>query len=256
MPYATNDGVRIYYEREGDGPPIVLHHGFSLSIADWREWGIVDALRGEYELVLMDPRGHGASDKPHDPAAYAMATRVADVVAVMDDAGIERPVFFGYSMGGHVGYAAAEHAPSRFRAFIIGGAQPGSPAVEHLLRGAEALRRGGMAGYVEALGPIPVEMRRRLLANDAEVLAASRIGTSRAPSYEDAVARLRVPMLVFAGGNDQPIHDQAQRAASGNPHVRFVSLPGFGHVNVASAAVVPHLRTFLAEVYGPASTPA
>ena len=256
MPYATNDGVRIYYEREGDGPPIVLHQGFSMSIERWREWGFVDALRGEYELILMDPRGHGASDKPHDPAAYAMDTRVADVVAVMDDAGIDQAVFFGYSMGGHVGYAAAQYAASRFRAFIVGGAGPSLPAVEHLLRGAEALRRGGMTGHVEALGPIPAALRSRLLANDAEALAASRIGSSRAPSFERAVAALRVPMLVFAGDQDQPTHDQAQRAVRGNPQVRFVSLPGFPHFGIPSAVILPHLRAFLREVYGMPSSPA
>jgi hypothetical protein len=106
-----------------------------------------------------------------------------------------------------------------------------------------------MAGYVEAFGPIPVEVRSRLLTNDAEALAASRIGSSRAPSYERAVAQLRIPMLVFAGDRDQPEHDEAQRAAHGNPHIRFVSLPGFDHGNVAGDAVVPHLRAFLAEVY-------
>jgi pimeloyl-ACP methyl ester carboxylesterase len=113
-----------------------------------------------------------------------------------------------------------------------------------------------MTCYVEGWGAIPAGLRSRLLANDAEALAASRIGSSRAPSFAETVANLSIPMLVFAGGNDQPTHDQAQHAAIGNPQVRFVSLPGYGHANVASAAIVPHLRAFLAEVYGPASTPA
>src|SRR3954447_26749762 len=71
MPYASNDGVRIYYEREGSGPPLVLHHGFTRSLEGWRDNGYADVLNTEYELILMDARGHGRSDKPHDPAAYA-----------------------------------------------------------------------------------------------------------------------------------------------------------------------------------------
>ncbi len=124
MPYATNGGVRIWYEREGSGPPILLHHGFTASLEDWRDDGYVEMMKDDYELILMDPRGHGGSDKPHDPSAYARVTQVADVTAVLDDAGIEQAVYWGYSMGGRVGYGVAQYAPERFRALIIGGAQP------------------------------------------------------------------------------------------------------------------------------------
>jgi pimeloyl-ACP methyl ester carboxylesterase len=67
MPYATNDGVCIHYQEEGSGPPLVLLHGFTLSLEHWRDSGYVTALRDDSRLILMDPRGHGASDKPHDP---------------------------------------------------------------------------------------------------------------------------------------------------------------------------------------------
>jgi pimeloyl-ACP methyl ester carboxylesterase len=124
MPYATNDGVRIYYEREGSGPPLVMHIGFSLSHQDWRDWGYIADLNGRYDLLLMDPRGHGASDKPHDPTAYTFDKRVGDVIAVLDHAGIAQATYWGYSMCGWVGYAAAHYAPERFQAFIVGGASP------------------------------------------------------------------------------------------------------------------------------------
>jgi pimeloyl-ACP methyl ester carboxylesterase len=92
MPDATNDGVRIHYEREGNGPPLVLQHGFTGSLEGWRDSGYVDALKSAYELILIDARGHGRSDKPHDPAAYTLDKRAADVLAVLDDAGIERAI--------------------------------------------------------------------------------------------------------------------------------------------------------------------
>src|SRR5262245_45451325 len=89
MPYAENGGVRLYFEVEGNGPPLVLHAGGAQRLQDWRreELDYVQALRGEYQLILMDPRGHGQSDKPHDAAAYAYQTRVQDVTAVLDTVG-------------------------------------------------------------------------------------------------------------------------------------------------------------------------
>ena len=86
MPYAMNDGVRIYYEREGSGPPLVLQHGFTRSLEGWRDSGYVDALKDTYDLILVDARGHGRSDKPHDSADYVLDKRVGDILAVMDDA--------------------------------------------------------------------------------------------------------------------------------------------------------------------------
>ena len=64
MPYADNQGVRIYYEVEGQGPPLVLGHGGSYTLEMWREWGYTDGLRDEHQLILLDFRGHGRSDKP------------------------------------------------------------------------------------------------------------------------------------------------------------------------------------------------
>ena len=124
MPYADNRGVRIHYEVEGTGPPLVLQHGFTDSIGGWRQFGYVDALKGSYRLILLDARGHGASDKPRDPAAYDMALRASDVVAVLDELGVERAHYLGYSMGGRIGFDTARLALERLRSLLIGGAHP------------------------------------------------------------------------------------------------------------------------------------
>ena len=70
MPYTKNGDVNIYYEVEGEGPPLVMLHGLTSSLEGWRESGYIDALKDDYQLILMDARGHGKSDKPHDPAMY------------------------------------------------------------------------------------------------------------------------------------------------------------------------------------------
>ena len=124
MPYADNGSVRIYYQVEGEGPALVLQHGFTESVVDWSEAGYVEALRPDYRLILIDARGHGASDKPHDPDAYVLNRRVADVVAVLDALDIAKALFWGYSMGGWIGFGIAKYAKERVRALVIGGQHP------------------------------------------------------------------------------------------------------------------------------------
>jgi pimeloyl-ACP methyl ester carboxylesterase len=254
MPFATNDGVHIYYEREGSGPPLVLQHGFTRSLEGWRDSGYVAALKDAYELVLVDSRGHGRSDKPHDPTAYVPDKRVEDILAVLDDAGIERAIYWGYSMGGHIGYAIAHFAPERFDALILGGMHPYARDAAQPGWRAEAMRAGGMEGYVAELerreGRLPEPIRSRLFDNDPEALLAATTGSSGAPSFVEALARLRIPALIYAGDRDQPIHDEAARAAAGNAHVTFVTLPGLNHGEGSrrSDIVLPHIQAFLAGV--------
>ena len=123
MPYANNNGVRIYYELEGKGPPLILGHGVTRSLDRWRQIGFADALKKDYRLILFDARGHGKSDKPHDPAAYG-ANMVNDVLAVVNDLRIDHANYMGYSMGAGVGFAAAVRHPERFNSFVLGGWSP------------------------------------------------------------------------------------------------------------------------------------
>jgi pimeloyl-ACP methyl ester carboxylesterase len=70
MPFVTNQGVRIHYETFGSGPALLMLHGTFHCGSDWVDIGYVDAFKAERQVILLDSRGHGQSDKPHDPAAY------------------------------------------------------------------------------------------------------------------------------------------------------------------------------------------
>ena len=87
-------------------------------------FGYVDALKDDYRLILVDMRGHGQSDKPTDPQLMTPKSQVADIVAVLDELGIDKAHFFGYSLGTLNGWALAKYAPERFHSFIIGGDGP------------------------------------------------------------------------------------------------------------------------------------
>ena len=130
MPYARNGDVRIHYVVEGSGPPLVLHHGFTGSGRDWETFGFVDGLRDTFQLIMLDARGHGASDKPHAPAAYGFAHGAGDVVAVLNELGLAQAHYYGYSYGGAMGWALGWYAPERFASLAIGGAHPFPPAAE------------------------------------------------------------------------------------------------------------------------------
>jgi pimeloyl-ACP methyl ester carboxylesterase len=123
-PYTMNQGIHIHYHFEGEGPPLVLQHGFTSRLEAWRQFGYVQALQHSYQLILLDARGHGASDKPHDLVAYALPKCVGDVMAVLDALNIAKAHFCGYSMGGWIGFAMARYAPERVESLIIRGAHP------------------------------------------------------------------------------------------------------------------------------------
>jgi len=115
MPRIDRDGVGIYYEVHGEGPPLLLTHGYSSTSAMWH--GQVDALAKDHKLILWDMRGHGQSDYPDDPNAYSEALTVGDMAAILDAVGAERAVIGGLSLGGYMSLAFYRAHPERARAF-------------------------------------------------------------------------------------------------------------------------------------------
>lgn len=252
MPYANNAGVRIHYESVGGGPPLVLQHGFTSNLKTWYDGGYVDALQDDCQLILIDARGHGASDKPHDPRDYTLDHRASDVLAVVDHLGLRYAHYMGYSMGGRIGWAIANYCPDRFSALIIGGAHPfkNDPQGYHQ-RWVELLGQGMPAwvANMERSGPLPPRRKADLLANDSRALLAAAIATRDVPGFEAGLPALKLPCLVYSGDNDER-HDQAKAGAALVPGATWVSLPGLDHGQTMqrSDVVLPHVRAFLARV--------
>jgi len=249
MPYADNEGIRIHYRTEGEGPPLVLQHWSLATMEDWYDYGYVSALKNDYRLVLLDARGNGSSDKPHTPEAYELEKRVGDIVAVLDDLAIAKAHYFGYSMGRWIGFGVARYAPERFRSLIIGGAAPYAIDMGELREfvrigvdnGPEAL----VAMWEEEYGALSSEARERMLAYDYEALLA--VAQDR-ESLEAVLPTMRMPCLLFAGEMDeyQPIEECAKQIANAT----FFTLPGLDHGGAIdrSDEVLPHVKRFLAEV--------
>ena len=256
MPYASNEGVRIHYEVEGSGPPLFLHVGFLGTLDDWRreDTRYVEALRDAYRLVLLDPRGQGHSDAPHDPSAYTLDQRVGDVLAVLDAEGIERAHYWGYSTGGWVGFGLGTQVPDRVVSLVLGGADPfeqGTGPIEDdaWLR----LFRQGMPAFVanwERHDPnMPAIMRERWLTLDAQAMAAAQQAGLMAPSLEAALPTIQTPTLIYFGTDDYPDR-LPERAAAKMPNATVLALEGLNHSQAIrrSDLVLPHVEAFLDRV--------
>jgi pimeloyl-ACP methyl ester carboxylesterase len=101
MAILDRDGVEIYYEITGDGPTVLLTHGFSASTVMWRD-NVPALVSGGFRVVTWDMRGHGRSASPDDPALYSSALTVGDIDTVLDATGAERAVIGGMSLGGYI----------------------------------------------------------------------------------------------------------------------------------------------------------
>ena len=254
MPRVINDGISVHYRVEGDGPPLILQHGFTDSSETWYKMGYVDALKSNYHLILIDSRGHGQSDKPHDPSAYTPSRFASDIVAVLDDLGTRSAGYWGYSQGGKIAFALARHAFDRVASFVIGGASATSASAYPTEPGKEdplmtALRTGPDA-IIEIFGEwVTDELRKRLLANDTAALIACR--QQGLGDFSDVVGKIVVPTLVYAGSAD-PIHEPARQSASEISGAEFVSLRGLNHIAAMcqSDLILPHVEPFLVRAMG------
>ena len=235
MPFATNpDGTKIHYEVEGAGSPLVLVHGFGGSLETWRERGYVDALKNDLQLILIDARGHGQSDRPTNEEDYDWRSRVLDVVAVLGDLELEKAHLLGYSMGGAIAQSCNIYAPQRFHSLIIGGSSP-----------------YGMAGDGWAERPFEEMWAARAERDESQrdVIAAGFASLGKFNGSVQALSMRRVPALLFAGTEDHGPIEGVQRlaAAEGIP---ALILEGKDHGTAVDAVevVAPRVLEFVREV--------
>lgn len=253
------DGTRISYDVAGEGPALVFLHGSALSRVVWRGLGYLKGLPG-YTHIRIDARGHGRSEKPHDPQAYRPELMVGDVLAVLDELGIRRAGVVGYSMGARTGWQLVTSHPERVAAFVaMGGthrAQHGEISRIFFPGYLETLRAGDIQAFVEGFGPgLDPNTRAAFSNNDALALGAFfELTESEDTGLPDlAVRGVRVPTLLIAGTADERRYADALDEARMLPKGRFVGLPGRGHAGTLASAgdVLAAVKPFLDEVYPP-----
>jgi pimeloyl-ACP methyl ester carboxylesterase len=231
MAVFDSDGVKIHYEVFGDGPSIMLVHGFASSLQDnWVLTGWVKRLESAgRRVVALDCRGHGESDKPHDPEAYAGGMMAGDVVRLMDHLGIDRADLMGYSMGGGIALDLLMRHPQRLGRVVLGGVGGATrrPADSSAIADALAADDPSAVSSAVARGFREFAQQR---GNDLKALAACiRRGRSR-PDPE-ALAGIKVPVLVVVGEKDDLV-GRADTLADAIPGARLVTVPDRDHLTV------------------------
>ncbi len=229
-------------EEAGEGTPVVLLHGLTAT-RRYVVMGSKNLERSGHRVVAYDARGHGRSQPAPEPDAYDYGDLATDLLAVLDDRGIERPVLAGASMGAHTIVTHALRHPDRVAALVLI-----TPAFDPEDRGgglgrwdrlSQGLREGGVEGFVEAYGepraPEPwrdtvrTVLRQRLSAHEhPEAVADALRAVPRSAPFEtwDDLARIEVPVIVVASRDEpDPEHPYAigERYAEILPAARLVS---------------------------------
>ena len=256
MPYISSDGVSIFFRTEavksaegvGGEVPLLLAHGFMQRSDDWLTSGYVDQFLRSRPLILLDFRGHGLSDKPHEVGDYRMEFLVSDVTHVLDELGVPVIDFMGYSFGAWVGFGMARFAPQRLRSLLLGGMHPYvrdpvplNRRIDRFTSARDALEAGGHQADL-----IPDAVKAQFAENDIHALISLTTAIRDSEGFEDALETLDAPGLIYAG-DDDPAYPLAQRCVEGHGNLQFVSLPGLGHMEAwhDREAVMPHIIRFL-----------
>jgi pimeloyl-ACP methyl ester carboxylesterase len=204
--FSSFDGVGIAYVTAGAGPDVLLLHGFAADHqANWVAPGVFAALvAAGRRVIALDARGHGQSDKPHDPAAYENDAMPRDARALLDHLGVEHVDVVGYSMGSLVSTRLVPGEP-RARSCVLGG-------VGGRLRGSRGFsdeRRALLADALETDDPAGIaDASARGFRSFAEHTGADRLALAAIQRAASPIAKTRldsitVPTMVIAGDEDE-----------------------------------------------------
>jgi len=247
MPEATNGNVTIHYEDEGSGEPILLIHGHTM---DRRIWDPVlpGLSAANFRVLRPDLRGHGRSTRPD--FGYHVSHHAADMVAVIDDAGIGSVTVVGYSIGGGVALEMALTVPDRLAGLVLmSPVMPDRPFeaafLDNLRDVARVIRSEGIEAAMFgpwASNPLfefsfsKPEVREAAMTINrdfpgAEYLATQRDRVEREWTVPERLSEIAIATVVIAGDHETPgFRAYAEEAAEGIPGARIEFFEDCGHL--------------------------
>ncbi len=264
MPTVNVNGVSLYYEVEGSGPPLLLIAGLGANHLSWAL--TVPLLREHFQCITFDNRGAGMSDVP--PGPYTIDQMADDAAGLIDALGVEPVLAVGWSLGGSVLQSLLINHGDKVRRAVLLSTLPSYTELQHAwLDAGLTLRRAGVDPLVQGVMGMPWGTTTRVLADHAKaferakLVAANPLPTSL-QGYEAQAAAIRVydsrprlqevttPTMVLVGAEDilTPVHQSAE-IASLIPNAKLVVMPRGGHGMLIEYLddTVPVIEAFLSE---------
>ncbi|GIV95678.1 MAG: alpha/beta hydrolase [Herpetosiphonaceae bacterium] len=254
------NGIKLHYHDEGEGLPILLIHAFPLSGAMWDAQR--EELRGDYRILTPDLRGFGQSEAPE--GSYTMDQQADDMRALLDQAGIDKAVLCGLSMGGYIALAFARRYPDRLAGLILADTRAGADdeqGKQNRDRLAQLARDRGAAAVAGEL--LPKMFTTQTFEENPGLIASTRylmesqpvngivgalLGMRDRPDSTPMLGQIRVPALIIVGDQDQltPL-SHAQTLQQGIPGARLEQIENASHLSNMErpAAFNQVLRSFL-----------
>lgn len=249
MGMAEVNGIGYYVEACGDGPPLLLLHGFSGSSVNWLS--LLPALSAQFRVIAVDLLGHGRTAAPADDSRYTIEHAAADLAALLTTLDAVPAHILGYSMGGRLALYLAVTRPHLVRSLILESASPGLETEKEREQRqtsdrqlADWIEANGVNAFVDRWEQLPLFASQRNLA--AAVQAALRqqrlrnrpqglgnslrgMGTGEQPSLWSCLDKLSMPVLLVAGEHDEKFFAINQRMAALIPGATLCVLGEAGH---------------------------
>lgn len=252
MPYFQNADVRLHFEVRGEGRPLVFLHGGTVSFqTNYAAFGWPEKFMGRgFQVVGLDFRGHGKSDKPNDARAYGTAKVAADVTFLLDHLGLDRVDLVAYSIGTAIALHLLQDTPARFNRVALvatGDGLVGLPPHE-FNRVLPALAVvADRSEYPQDLPKHAATYWNFIEATGGDRPALKAFAEARYPPLSVAEAQgIQHPTLVVSGDNDKVL-GRGPRLASALGNAEYLEVAGGDHFSLAAdEAVKEAVATFLA----------
>jgi len=238
--FFESDGLQIYYEIFGNGKPIILVHGWGTDMKkNWGDTGWVEALQMVRQVIALDCRGHGQSDKPYDQNVYSYSIMARDVLQLMDHLSIDKTDLFGYSMGAFMIIHLLGHNRERLTSVIMGGIGDETEESKDAQFIADALRAKDPSLITNPLGRVYRSFVESNPNNDLESLAwsALQMWPEGFPVQIGGVglADVDIPVLIINGEEDYPYVKSDEKLADAIPGSKLVRIPKKNHLTVINS---------------------
>jgi pimeloyl-ACP methyl ester carboxylesterase len=203
--FFNSDGLKIRYTIDGQGPPVVLIHGYRASgDLNWRLPAVIGLLGKNYRVITLDNRGHGKSDKPRDVDQYG-PKMAEDVVRLMDHLHLESAHLVGYSMGGMITLKLLATHPDRVRSAVIGG-----------MGWTELPTNGQLDQTADKL-------------TDLEPLRACALSFPQLGITREELVAVKVPTMIVIGAEDGLLTRRVEPLRKVRPDLPIVQIAGANH---------------------------